>query len=197
MTQEQHNQTDDEWQQLQNDWQSYHPDMVKIKKRITWVTWRMLAILILDVVFLLTYIPFVLFWVFPKEPSLAIKLWHYGMFPFLVYGVYWDFKLRLPLFKLENKSTKGILEFYLSRVNAGVKLGDLGYKFCLVLVVLFIIWIGANFYFELGDEKIQKVSFIVFGICWIGLFAVIMYWYKNKKKKEHIRLQALWKDFLD
>ena len=197
MTQERKNQPDDEWLQLQNDWQSYQPDMIKIKKRIAWVTWRMIAILVLDVIFLVGYIPFILYWAFPEEPTLAIKLWHYGMFPFVVYGVFWDFKLRLPLFKLENKSTKGILEFYLLRVNAGIKLGNLGYKFCLVLIGLFVVWVGASFIFELGEEKLQKISFIVFGVAWISLFAAIMYWYRNKKQKEFVRLQALWKEFLE
>lgn len=197
MSQEPQNHSNDEWQQLQNDWQSYQPDMVKIKKRIAWVTWRMIAILVLDVVFLLGYILFILYWSFPEEPSLAIQLWHYGMFPLIVYGVYWDFKLRLPLFKLENKSTRGILEFYLRRVNAGIKLGNLGYKFCVFLLALFLVWVGANFYFDLGEEKIQKISFIIFGVCWIGLFAATMFWYKRKKQKELVRLQALWKEFLE
>ena len=197
MSQEPQNHSNDEWQQLQNDWQSYQPDMVKIKKRIAWVTWRMVALLVLDVVFLLGYIPFFLYWAFPEEPSLAIRLWQYGMFPLVVYGVYWDFKLRLPLFKLENKSTRGILEFYLKRVNAGIKLGSLGYKFCMFLMALFLVWVGASFYFDLGEEKLQKISFIIFGVCWIGLFAATMFWYKRKKQKELVRLQALWKEFLE
>ncbi len=197
MSQERQNHSNDEWQQLQNDWQSYQPDMNKIKKRIAWVTWRMIGVLILDVIFLLSYIPFILYWAFPEEPSLAIQLWHYSMFPLLVYGVYWDFKLRLPLFRLENKSTKGILAFYLKRVIAGIKLGNLGYKFCIFLIVLFLVWVGASFYFDLGEEKIHKISFIIFGVCWIGLFAATMYWYKRKKQKELVRLQALWKAFLE
>jgi hypothetical protein len=192
-----HDQTNQEWQQLQEDWQSYQPDIAKIKKRIAWVTWRMIAILALDVVLLLGYIPFIVYWVFPEEPSFAIRLWHYAMAPLIVYGVYWDFKLRLPLFKLENESTKGILGFYLKRVDAGTKLGDLGYKFCLFVLVLFIVWVGASFYFELGEEKLQKASFIIFGVAWISLFGAIMYWYRNKKRKELVRLQALWKEFLD
>lgn len=197
MSQEQQNHSNDEWQQLQNDWQSYQPDMIKIKKRIAWVTWRMIAILVLDVFFLVSYIPFMLYWAFPEKPSLAIQLWHYGMFPLVVYGVFWDFKLRLPLFRLENKSTRGILEFYLKRVNAGIKLGNLGYKFCLFLMVLFVIWVGASFLFDLGEEKIQRISFIIFGVSWIGLFAATMFWYKRKKQKELVRLQALWKEFLE
>jgi len=197
MNQDQQNHNNDEWQQLQSDWQSYQPDMIKIKKRIAWVTWRMIAILVLDVVFLVSYIPFMFYWGGLEEPSLAIQLWHYGMFPIIVYGVYWDFKLRLPLFKLENKSTRGILEFYLKRVDAGIKLGNLGYKFCLFLMVSFVVWVAASFYIDLGEEKIQRVSFIVFGISWIGLFAAIMYWYKNKKQNELRRLEALWKEFLE
>ncbi len=192
-----HDQTNQEWQRLQEDWQSYQPDIVKLKKRIAWVTWRMVAILMLDVVFLLGYIPFILYWFFYEEPSLAMKLWHYAMVPLIVYGVYWDFKLRLPLFKLENESTKGILGFYLKRVDAGIKLGDLGFKFCLFLVVLFVVWVGASFYFDLGEEKLQKASFIIFGTVLISLLGVIMYWYRNKKRKEFIRLQALWKEFLE
>ncbi len=195
MTQEQQN--NDEWQQLQSDWQSYQPDIAKIKKRIAWVTWRMVGVLVLDVLVLLSYIPFLVYVILPEDNSLAIKLWHYGMFPFLVYGVYWDFKLRLPLFKLEDQSTKNILAFYLKRVNAGIKLGDLGFKFCLLLVVLFVVWIGTSFAIDLGEEKLHRPSFIIMGIAWIGLFAGIMYWYRNKKTKELKRLTKLWKEFLE
>ncbi len=187
----------DDWQQLQQDWQSYQPDIVKIKKRIAWVTWRMVAILAMDVLLLVLYIPFLMFETIQESTSLAEKIWHFGMFPLIVYGVYWDFKLRLPLFKLESESTKDILGFYLKRVKAGVQLGDLGYKFSLVLEVLFIVWVGGNWYFDLGEERLKELSFITFGICWFGLFAGIMYWYKLKKQKEVFHLTKLWKEFLE
>jgi len=188
---------DDEWQQLQSDWQSYQPDIEKIKKRIAWVTWRMIAILALDVLVVLSYIPFLVYFVFLDDVSFAEKIWSYLMTPILFYGVYLDFKLRLPLFKLEGESTKDILAFYLKRVSAGVSLGDIGYKFSLLLLFMFAIWVSASFYFDLGEEKLQRPSFIIFGTAWISFFASIMYWYKNKKKKEFVRLQNLWKNFLD
>lgn len=196
MTQQQ-SQNIDEWQQLQNDWQSYRPDIAKIKKRIAWVTWRMIAILILDVVTLLLYFPFFYYWILTENNSLALLIWHYSMFPLLFYGVYWDFKLRLPLFKLENHSTKGILEFYLKRVKAGVALGRLGYKFCILLVALFCLWISASFFVDLGEQKLQRPSFIIFGVTLISSMGAIMYWYRNKKLKELKRLQDLWRAFLD
>lgn len=194
---EQNNQPNDEWQQLQSDWQSYQPDITKIKRRIQWVTWRMITILVLDVLVILTYVPFLIYWVFPEDSSLAEKIWHYGMFPLVVYGVYLDFKLRLPLFKLESESTKDILAFYLKRVNAGIMIGKWGYQFSLLLLVLFIIWVGASFYFDLGEKKLQRPQFIVYAILFISLFAITSYWYKNKKQKEASRLQALWKEFLE
>jgi len=197
MTQEPENQSIDEWQQLQSDWQSYQPDMVKIKKRIEWVTWRMVAILAIDVLMVISYIPFLVYLTLYEDRSLAKIIWSYTMTPVLFYGIYWDFKLRLPLFKLESGSTKDILNFYLKRIAAGVSLGDLGYKFSLFILAMFIIWVSANFYFDLGEEKIQKVSFILFAISMISSSAGIMYWYKNKKSKELIRLQKLWKDFLE
>jgi hypothetical protein len=186
-----------EWQQLQSDWQSYQPDIVKIKKRIQWVTWRMVGVLVLDVAVLVSYIPFLLFFILLEDSSLASKIWHVGMLPLLVYGVYWDFKLRLPLFKLEDESTKKILSFYMKRVKAGIKLGDVGFKFCLFLIALFILWVGAGFLFDLGEEKITELHFIVFGLVWIGAFAGIMYWYRHKKLKEAKHLSELWKDFLE
>jgi hypothetical protein len=200
ITPEDNIETDDdsnEWQELQHEWQSYQPDIVKIKKKIAWVTWRMIAILVIDVLLLIAFIPFLMFETMQESVSLAEKIWHFGMFPLFVYGVYWDFKLRLPLFKLESESTKDILAFYLKRVKAGIKLGELGYQFSLLLEVLFIVWLGANWYFDLGEERLKEIGFIVFGICWIGLFVGIMLWYKQKKEKELIRLTELWKEFLE
>lgn len=189
--------SDDEWLQLQNDWQSYQPDIVKIKKRITWVTWRMIAILALDVLVVVTFIPYLIYFTFFADSSLADKIWNYSITPVLFYGVYLDFKLRLPLFKLDGESTKDILAFYLKRVNAAVTLGDIGFKFSLVLLGMFGGLVILSFYLDLGEEKFEKLSFIVFGIAWIGFFAAIMYWYKIKKTKESHRLQKLWKEFLD
>jgi len=197
MTTEQIDENIEEWEQLKNDWQSYQPDIVKIKKRIAWVTWRMIAVLFLDVVVLITYVPFLIFWVFADGSSIAEKVWHFGLFPMLVYGVYWDFKLRLPLFKLDNESTKGILECYIKRVQAGIKLGDIGYKFSLLLVGFFVLWVASSFYFDLGEENLHKPEFIAFGIGWIGFIAGIMYWYRSKKQKEYLRLKELWKEFLE
>ena len=195
MTIEENN--NDDWEQLQNDWQSFQPDIVKIKKRIAWVTWRMIFILILDIVVLISYFPFLIYYVLPESNSLAEKIWHLGIFPFFLYGVYWDFKLRLPLFKLDNETTKGILNCYLNRVKAGIALGDIGYKFSLALVGLFIVWVASSFCFDLGEEKLQRPSFILFGVSFISLFAAIMYWYKVKKDKEYQKLQQLWKEFLE
>lgn len=197
MVDEQFDNNGDDWQQLQNDWQSYQPDIAKIKRRIAWVTWRMVAVLVLDVLVVVTYVPFLMFWVFDDGASLAEKIWHFGMLPLLLYGVYWDFKLRLPLFKLDNESTRGILECYLKRVQAGVSLGNVGYKFSLVLLGLFLLWVGSSFYFELGEEKLHQPPFIIFGVVWIGSFAAVLYWYRNKKQKELNRLSALWKEFLE
>jgi len=197
MTQEQANQANDEWQQLQNDWQSYQPDIVKINKRIAWVTWRMFAVLALDAIVVLSYIPFLVYLTLYEDNSLAEIIWTYTMTPVLFYGVYWDFKLRLPLFKLDSESTKDILAFYLKRVKAGIRLGELGYKFSLFLIGAFSVWVSSSFYFDLGEEKLQKPSFIIFGIVWVSIMAGIMYWYKNKKQKEYFRLQKLWKEFLE
>jgi len=197
MTQQEQNTNIDEWHELQNDWQSYKPDIQKIKKRITWVTWRMIAVLILDLIVLFAYVPFIIFFVLIEGESLAIKVWHLVMLPVIFYAVYWDFKLRLPLFKLDSESTKDILAFYLKRVTAGVKLGNFSIKFCLSLLVFYSLWISASFYFDLGEEKLHEPSFILFGLGWIGCFTYISYWYRNKKLKELTRLNALWKTFLE
>jgi len=187
----------DEWKELQSDWQSYRPDIKKIKKRITWVTWRMIAVLVMDLLILFAYVPVGIFFVLIESQSLASKIWYLGMLPVLLYTVYWDFKLRLPLFKLDSESTKDILAFYLKRVSAGVRLGNFSIKFCLSLLVLYSLWIGASFYFDLGEEKLQKASFIFSGFVWIGCFTYISYWYRNRKAKELIRLNELWKGFLE
>jgi len=195
--QDDQNQSNDEWQQLQNDWQSYQPDIAKIKKKIAWVTWRMIAVLALDVLVVITYIPFLIFYVFPEDNSIAMKAWHFAMFPVLMYGVYIDFKLRLPLFKLESQSTEAILRFYLKRVKAGIVLGQWGYRFSVLLLGLFVVWVVSNYLFEWGEAKLEKTSTIVFGMIWISFFAGIMHWYRIRKTKEAKRLQALWKEFLE
>ncbi|MBV1910738.1 MAG: hypothetical protein KUG78_15655 [Kangiellaceae bacterium] len=197
MTEENNQPTQDDWEQLQNDWQSFQPDIVKIKRRIEWVTWRMSFILFIDLVFLFGYVPFLIYFVLPESTSLAEKIWHIGMFPVFVYGVYWDFKLRLPLFRIDQESTQGILGSYLARVKAGITLGDIGFKFSLALVVLFLLWVGSSYYFELGEEKLQRPTFILFGVTFISSMAGIMYWYRVKKQKEYSKLKELWKEFLE
>ncbi len=187
----------EDWQQMQNDWQSYQPDIKKIKRRILWVTWRMIAILVLDVLILVTYIPFLIFWVIPANEALMIKIWHYAMFPLLIYGVFLDFKLRMPLLRIEGESTKGILGLYLERVKAGVKLGIWGFRFCFMLLVLFLTWIGVTLIVEPEIVLAHKLKNIIFGLVWIGLFAGGSYWYKNRKQEEEIRLTSLWKEYLE
>jgi hypothetical protein len=196
MTTEQNDSSNQEWQQLQDEWQNYQPDIAKIKKRIAWLTWRMIAILVIDVLAVIGYLPFLFLVVFTEESTVAMKVWHFAMLPLLAYGVYWDFKLRLPLFKLESESAMDILKFYLDRVRAGIKIGDIGFKFSLSLVVLFVIWVATSFFVDMGEEKLQQPSFIIFGISWMVLFAGIMHWYRNRKTKELERLKALWQDFL-
>jgi len=191
------NSNNDDWQKLQNDWQSYQPDIQKIKRRITWVTWRMIVVLGIDLIILLSYVPFVIFFVLPESKSLALKIWLIGMIPVIMYGIYWDFKLRLPLFKLESESTKDILAFYLKRVTAGVKLGNFSIKFCFSLLVFYSLWIASSFYFDLGEEKLHQLSFIIKGLVLFGCFIFGSYWYRNKKAKELVRLKALWKEFLE
>ena len=186
-----------EWAQLQNDWQSFQPDLKKINKKISWVTWRMISILIFDVIAILAYIPFLIIWVIPAETSLIYKLWPYLMLPIAIYGVYLDFKLRIPLFKLDKGSSKDILGAYLKFVETGVLVGLWGARFSLGLLVWFLFWMLAVHFFDHENAKRLSVSLVVGAISAFILLSVIMYWYRAKKVKEAKNLLALWSEYIE
>ncbi|MCW8877787.1 MAG: hypothetical protein OQJ89_16210 [Kangiellaceae bacterium] len=186
-----------EWDDLQNDWQSYQPDIQKLKKKINWVTWRMYLILVMDVVILIAYFPFVYFITVDSDRSWLLNSWHYLMAPFLLYGVYMDFKIRLPILRNEGNSTRDVLELYLKRIEAGERIGRLGKIFCWLMLAAFWIWVAANAMLEAGDEKVVQSGFMIFGTLWIGGIMLICIWYERKKRREYKELKPLWQDYLD
>lgn len=186
-----------DWEKLQSEWQSYEPDIQKIKKKINWVTWRMYFILALDILIVISYFPFVYFVAYESEASWIANSWHYFMGIIIFYGVYLDFKIRLPILRNDANSTKEVLELYINRVKAGISLGWWGKAFCYCMIVFFWIWVAGNAFLENGDRNIGDIKFFVFGTVWIGMFAIIFIWYERKKRKEHDELEALWKDYLE
>jgi len=186
----------DDWEGLQNEWQAYQPDIKLLKKKITWVSWRMKILLFASVLLVLCYAIYIGF-LFTRETSLALKIWHSLVFPITLYVVYWDFKLRLPLLSLESESTKDIIDFYFRRVKAGIKVGEFGLKVCFVFLLFYTTWIAIGFYFDLFVPELQRTGFIIFGFIWIVGFALGMMWYRNKKRKELATLNHLWRDYLD
>jgi len=186
-----------DWEEMQSEWQSYQPDVQKIKKTINWVTWRMGAILAFDVIAILLYIPFLIFFVSVDENSLVENSWHYLLGLLLIYGVYLDFKIRLPIFRAQGESTKDVLELYLKRTQAGVTIGRIGKNFSWVLLVAFVLWYLANLLLPSGNPKIADWEFGLFGVVWIAVFVVLCRWYENKKQKEFEKLNKLWQDYIE
>lgn len=185
-----------DWQELQSDWQSFEPDIQKIKKKVNWVTWRMTAVLVIDVLAIIAYIPFVYYLYISNKSHWVINSWHYLLGVLLIYGVYLDFKIRIPIFKLQGETTKDILELYLKRTKAGVSIGRLGKNFSWVLLVSFVIWVGASNLVVPDVEKLSDWRFVAFGTIYIGVFILLCGWYQNKKHKEYLKLKKLWQEYL-
>lgn len=187
----------DDWLQLQKDWQNYQPNIKKIKRKISWVTLRMIALLAIDVIVALAYIPFLYFYVTSTDDPLVVRVGPFFMYPVLLYGVYLDFKLRMPVFRCEGESTRDILEFYLRRVQAGVQIGHWGFYFTLMLCGLFGLWFLAGFLLDSGDAHHFSIQSILIAYGVLLTTAVGTYWYRNKKRAEAEELKRLWREFLD
>ena len=194
---EQGDNSNEDWMRLQKDWQNFEPDLNKINRKISWVTWRMISILVLDAIIILAYIPFLVLWVMPSETSLLYKLWPYLMLPLGVYGTYLDFKLRMPLFRLEKGSSKEILNAYLKFVQAGVLVGLWGFRFLLMMLVLFIVWASAIHLFDSESARSLPINLVISVAVAIALTSAVMYWYKNKKARESRNLLDLWREYIE
>lgn len=186
-----------DWDELQSQWQSYEPDIQQIKKKINWVTWRMGLILVLDIIIVLAYVPFLYFSITSDSRHWIVDIWDCVMGALLIYLVYLDFKIRLPIFRAQGESTREVLQLYIKRVEAGITIGRLGKAFCFFLLVLFIVWVTVNYFLPEKDLSLTKWPFLLFGVCWIGGFTAIFAWYQAKKTKELERLTILWKEYLD
>ncbi len=187
----------DNWEALQSQWQSYQPDMQKIKKKINWVTWRMGAILLVDVLFVLAYFPFLYYRLVENQEDWLLNSWDLLIGCLVVYGVYIDFKIRLPIFRAQGESTRDVLALYFNRVKAGVELGRFCKNFSFMLLAAFLLLVGVNQVYPSANPRISEPGFIVFGILWISGFVVLSIWYQKKKQKEHDNLKKLWQEYLE
>lgn len=186
-----------DWEKLQSEWQSYQPDMQQIKRKINWVTLRMLFILFMDVVVLFGYFPFILYFIDLETVTWVEASWHVFVGVLLVYGVYLDFKIRLPIIRMQGESTKDILGLYLKRTRAGVDIGRYGKYFSWMLLGMFAIWFSANAFLVAEPPKGFNWQFGTFGVVWITGAALICHWYEKKKRKEYEKLRQLWREFVD
>ncbi len=186
-----------DWDELQSEWQSYQPDMQKIKKKINWVTWRMVGILAFDILAVLFYFPFLYFVLTPDDNSWAYKSFFYLMGVLLIYGTYLDFKIRLPIIFYQGESTKDILNLYLDRIQAGILVGKIGKYFGIGLLIINWIWIAIVLHFEPEHPKVSGDYFVLFFSGWMGGISLICWWYERKKQKEYIKLKALWQDYME
>jgi|GEM_PF-4100005 len=186
-----------DWGELQSEWQSYQPDMKKIKKKINWVSWRMGAVLVFDVLAIVGYCLFLYYQVILDDKPLSLEIWLYAMGVASVYGVYLDFKIRLPIFRSVGDSTKDVLQLYLKRVEAGVTIGKLGEKFSWAVLILFWIWAITNHLTLPAEAKLNNPKGIILASIWIVGIAGIFIWYKKKKQKEHQKLRSLWQGFIE
>lgn len=185
-----------DWEDLQAEWQAYQPDMQKIQKKISWVTWRMRLVLLIDVIFLVCYGYFTVYFVNQYPEDWLQNTWFIVILILSTYAVYWDFKIRLPIFHPQDDSTQAILRFYLNRTKAGIRLGKFGCNFCAVMLLAFWILTSVNYFYVTGNDKLLDPYFLVFGNVWILMF-IFFYWqYKRKKQKEYNRLVSLWQEYL-
>ena len=178
-----------DWQDLQNEWQSYQPDVKKIQRKINWVTWRMVILLVLEVLLVTAYVVFVYYSVNYLETSSTVNLWNFFVGILAVFGLYLDFKLRLPVFRQQGSSTKDILGLYLKRTHMGISLGQWSKIFSWILLISFNAWIVINYLYFPEETRLSSLGFIVFGNIWISGFLLVCYWYKNKKQKEYQKLK--------
>ena len=186
-----------DWESLQSEWQAYEPDIQQIKKKISWVTWRMAAILVIDVVVVVSYFPFLFIVLDNPENNWLVNSWHYLLGLLLIYGVYLDFKIRLPILRSQGDSAKEVLELYLKRTEAGIAIGRIGKNFSWFLLAAFVLWWLANFLFMPENHKVTRWQFGLFGVVWISAFVFICRWYELKKRKEFKKLSELWREYLD
>ncbi|MGX5173135.1 hypothetical protein ACUR5C_03800 [Aliikangiella sp. IMCC44653] len=186
-----------DWETLASEWQAYQPDMRKINRKTNWVTYRMIAILALDLVILLAYFPFVYYLVILEGANTLEIIWHCVMGVFIVVGVFLDFKIRLPIIKSQGKTTKDILNLYLQRVKAGILIGKIGWQFCLAVLVVFFLWLGLDLIFNLEASHQDNIAVVTLFVCvWLGGIGGLSAWYQKKKQAEYLRLEALWKDLI-
>lgn len=185
-----------DWEKLQQAWQAYEPPIRQIEKKINWVSWRMIFILAVDVLVLLGYVYF-MFHFLPSDDPVHVKVWNLLMGGVLVIGVYLDFKIRLPLFRLEDRSTSSILKFYLKRVEAGVVLGRIARQFCQWMYPFALAFISVSWWLETENKTERYLFLYLFISLWLGLFWLISRWYENRKQKELEKLQELWREFID
>ncbi|MET1257282.1 hypothetical protein [Aliikangiella maris] len=185
------------WNDWQNEWQAYEPDIKKIKSKINWVSWRMGMILLMDIIILIAYVPFILFILMTEETHWIELVWDVVMGILIIYFVYIDFKIRLPIFRAQGDSTRDVLQLYVKRVEAGVTVGSLGAKCCFGVMILFILWILVNYFLPEPSDKLTEIPFISMGIIWFLMFVVIFKWYEKRKQKELKKLTWLWRDYLE
>lgn len=187
----------DDWQDLQNEWQAYLPDVKKIQKKINWVTWRMTFLLVAEVIFVIAYLFYLYHLANEQQNSSSFNIWSYFIGILAVIGLYLDFKLRLPVFRQQGDSTKEILGLYLKRTEMGISLGQWSKLFSWILLISFNLWVMINYFYFPEEVRLSSVSFILFGNTWIGCFLLVCYWYKKKKEAEHEKLKLLWQDYLN
>ena len=147
-----------DWDELQSQWQSYQPDMQKIKSRINWVTWRMRLILLVDVIILVSYFPVIWFLLEDRSVTRLEIVFHVLIGFALVYGVYLDFKIRLPIFRAQGDSTKDVLALYLARVKAGIRLANLTFYASIFLLVFLSVFLVSRYFLseEPNLERLMK-----------------------------------------
>jgi hypothetical protein len=188
---------DKSWQKLQSDWQSYQPDVKKIKQKISWVTWRMIALLTLDVIALIVYTVFLYLEIYQKNENWLVAIWFYLMGIAVLYGVYIDFKLRIPVFRLQGNSSQDVLNLYLKRTQVGVRLGQICQYVFAALLICFWLWRYLILEYLPEDNIYNRKDITLSVSLWIVFCIVACYWYKNKKAKELQHLRQLWQGFVD
>ena len=160
-----------------------------------WVTWRMRFIIALDVIALLTMIPIWLY-VLDHHDSISIKIWFGFLFLLAIVAVYFDIYLRRDLWEEDDSSTRSMLQCVLKRARAGVRLA----KFSIAYMVTFFIsvstWLAYVYFYEptLIDKQYSVLG-ISLGYLITFIVAMASVWYKKKKQREVVNLEATLKQY--
>ncbi|NVJ60440.1 MAG: hypothetical protein HWE27_08620 [Gammaproteobacteria bacterium] len=185
-----------DWDEAVDQWQSHEPELPSIKRNMRWLSWRMKAVLALDIVGLMVLLPFA-FFIFQSEESTSIKIWFSITCVLAVVGVYFDFYLRRELWQ-QPTNTKELLNHMIKREKAGVRIGQFAVVYLGIFLVILISWAVSVWFLE--QERFEGEYALLSVVCGsvIMLVSIIMSMvYKKRKQKRLQQVELELEKFLE